>query len=99
MFRLLRESDTRFVTVFIDDVPYRVPCGVSVAAAMLLHLGGGPTRTTPISQSPRAPSCMMGVCFECLAAIDGVPNRQGCLTPVAEGMQIRRQIGARTLGR
>jgi hypothetical protein len=27
--------------------------------------------------------------------IDGVPNRQGCLVPVAEGMRIARQHGAR----
>ncbi len=38
---------------------------------------------------------MMGVCFECLMEIDGVGNRQACLTPVAEGMQVRRQRGAR----
>ncbi len=35
---------------------------------------------------------MMGVCFECLVEIDGVPNRQGCLRNVTEGMRIRRQV-------
>ena len=30
----------------------------------------------------------MGVCFECLVTIDGEPNRQACLTPVAQGMTI-----------
>jgi predicted molibdopterin-dependent oxidoreductase YjgC len=38
---------------------------------------------------------MMGVCFDCLVEIDGVPNRQACLTEAVDGMQIRRQIGAR----
>jgi predicted molibdopterin-dependent oxidoreductase YjgC len=52
-------------------------------------------RATPVSGSPRAPYCMMGVCFDCLMEIDGVPNRQACLVPVAEGMRIRRQQGAR----
>jgi hypothetical protein len=37
---------------------------------------------------------MMGVCFECLLAIDGVPNQQGCLIPVVEGMRIDRQLGS-----
>jgi NADH dehydrogenase/NADH:ubiquinone oxidoreductase subunit G len=37
---------------------------------------------------------MMGVCFECLVEIDGVPARQSCLVPVREGMSIKRQIGA-----
>jgi D-hydroxyproline dehydrogenase subunit gamma len=40
---------------------------------------------------------MMGVCFECLAEVDGVANRQGCLTAVREGMQIARQRGLREL--
>ncbi|MNG28551.1 hypothetical protein D3C84_1138290 [compost metagenome] len=40
---------------------------------------------------------MMGVCFECLVEIDGVPNRQGCLIEVADGMRIRSQEGARDL--
>lgn len=70
--------------------------GDSVAAA-LLAAGETVLRATPISQAPRAPYCMMGVCFECLMEIDGVGNRQACLTPVAEGMQVRRQHGAREL--
>ena len=51
------------------------------------------TRTTPVSGSPRAPLCMMGVCFECLMEIDGVPNRQACQVEVAPGMTVRRQQG------
>jgi D-hydroxyproline dehydrogenase subunit gamma len=38
----------------------------------------------------------MGVCFECLVAIDGRGNRQACLTPVEEGMQVETQHGAAT---
>jgi predicted molibdopterin-dependent oxidoreductase YjgC len=38
---------------------------------------------------------MMGVCFDCLMEIDGVPNRQACQVLVREGMQVRRQEGAR----
>lgn len=40
---------------------------------------------------------MMGVCYECLMVIDGVASRQACLVPVAEGMRIERQPGARSL--
>ncbi|MDR5664870.1 (2Fe-2S)-binding protein, partial [Burkholderia cenocepacia] len=39
------------------------------------------------------PFCMMGVCFDCLVEIDGVPNVQGCMTPVADGMQVRAMHG------
>ena len=68
--------------------------GDTVAAA-LLAAEIGAFRSTPMSGAPRAAHCMMGVCFECLVEIDGVPNRQACLTQAVEGMQIRRQIGAR----
>jgi predicted molibdopterin-dependent oxidoreductase YjgC len=38
---------------------------------------------------------MMGVCFECLVAIDGVGSRQACLVPVRDGMRIETQRGRR----
>jgi predicted molibdopterin-dependent oxidoreductase YjgC len=41
---------------------------------------------------------MMGVCFDCLVEIDGVPNRQACLESVREGMRVRRQRGAADIG-
>jgi predicted molibdopterin-dependent oxidoreductase YjgC len=51
-----------------------------------------------VSGEPRAPYCMMGVCFECLVEVDGVPNVQACMTSVREGMTVRRQHGARQIG-
>ena len=42
---------------------------------------------------------MMGVCFECLVAIDGVGSRQACLTRVRDGMAIETQQGKREAGR
>jgi predicted molibdopterin-dependent oxidoreductase YjgC len=42
---------------------------------------------------------MMGVCFDCLVTIDGVGSRQGCLVPVADGMQIEIRKGKREIGR
>ena len=38
---------------------------------------------------------MMGICFDCLAEIDGVPNRQACMVTVVPGMRIAPQQGAR----
>jgi D-hydroxyproline dehydrogenase subunit gamma len=37
------------------------------------------------------------VCFDCLMRIDGVPNVQGCLVQVCEGMRIERQLGTREI--
>jgi hypothetical protein len=68
--------------------------GDSLAAA-LLAAGVAAFRDTPGSGVPRGPWCLMGVCFDCLVEVDGVPNRQACLMPVAEGMRVRRMRGAR----
>ena len=57
----------------------------------------GRVRTTPVTGELRAPYCLMGVCFECLVEIDGVPNQQGCLAQVREGMRIERQLGKRRI--
>jgi predicted molibdopterin-dependent oxidoreductase YjgC len=84
------------IDIWFDDVHFRVPGGRSVAAA-LLTTGATTFRTTPISGAPRAPYCMMGVCFECLVEIDGKPSCQSCLVTVTNGMRIRTQHGAREL--
>jgi len=68
----------------------KVAPGESVAAALLAS-GNPVCRHTPATGADRAPFCMMGVCFDCLMEIDGVPNRQACLVEVREGMQVRRQ--------
>lgn len=94
MFKRLPRSDPKTVTIHIEDQPVQAAVGDTVAAAMLAA-GFVSLRTTPVSQSPRGPYCLMGVCFDCLAEIDGVPNRQACMTTVAEGMRVSRQEGAR----
>lgn len=93
MFRRLETSggDIRF-SFEGRDVAARP--GDSVAAA-LLAAGEMNLRETSISGAPRAPYCMMGVCFDCLMEIDRVGNRQACLTRVVAGMRVRRQRGAR----
>lgn len=93
MFKRLNEAPGDTVTVEIEGVSVTVPAGESVAAAVLAH-GLKHTRTTPVTGKPRAPYCMMGVCFDCLMEIDGKPNRQACMVQVEEGMKIRRQHGA-----
>lgn len=91
-------EDVPLVTITLDGRTAQVPAQASVAAA-LLAAGADPFRTTAISQSPRAPYCMMGVCFECLVTIDGVGNRQGCMVAARDGMRVETQEGKRELGR
>ena len=95
MFRPRPDSLTATIAVDVEGRKVLVPEGASAAAAVLV--AGLPSiRDTPVGHSERAPYCMMGVCFDCLAEIDGVPNRQSCMVTALPGMHIRRQRGART---
>jgi D-hydroxyproline dehydrogenase subunit gamma len=97
MFRRLPEATGPTVHLTVDGRAIEARDGDSVAAA-LLAAGIDVCRTTPVSGAPRAPYCMMGVCFDCLITVDGVGNRQGCLVRVAEGMALATQHGKRELG-
>jgi len=98
MFRRLPDIAGDKVAFTLDGKPLEVRAGDSVAAALLAN-GIAACRTTPVSGAPRAPYCMMGVCFECLITIDGVGNRQGCMALVQPGMALETQIGKREAGR
>lgn len=80
------------VRIHFDGRSLSVPEGSSVAAA-LLQAGVREFRHSPVGGGPRAPYCMMGVCFECLVTIDGEPSRQACLIPVRDGMHVQPQDG------
>jgi predicted molibdopterin-dependent oxidoreductase YjgC len=94
---MLVRAGTSDLTIWFEETAVPARAGDSVAVALLAG-GIATTRTTPVSGSPRGPFCMMGACFECLAVVDGRPNVQTCMTPVRDGMQVRRQDGSRTLG-
>jgi D-hydroxyproline dehydrogenase subunit gamma len=96
MFRKLHDPGASAITIFIDGRPVAAEAGESVAAVMLRQPEAW-SRTTPVSYSPRAPYCMMGVCFECIVEVDGQGSVQGCLTPVSDGMRVNRQQGPRRL--
>ena len=67
------------------EIPAR--CGQTIAAALLA--GGVRTfRQTRRGNAPRGLYCGMGICFDCLVAVDGRPNVRACVTPVEDGMRI-----------
>ena len=92
MFRLLGAADD-LVTIELDGAEAKVPAGVSVAAA-LLYLDRIPTRHSVVNGTPRAPFCMMGICFECLIEIDGVVDQRACQLQVRAGMRLRLQLAS-----
>lgn len=96
MFRKLNDPGAQALTLTIDGRTVVADVGESVAS-VLLRQDPPIARTTPIHKSPRAPYCMMGVCFECLAIVDGIASTQTCMVPVREGMRVERQHGKRSV--
>jgi hypothetical protein len=94
LFRALH-SEPRRIHLEFDGEPIAAREQETVASLLLGLVDPHHYRQSRVSAEPRAPLCMMGVCFECLVEIDGQTNQQGCLVRVRDGMRIRRQIPER----
>lgn len=92
MFKPCTEPESATLTVVVESESVAALADETVAG-VLLRVFGADYRTHTVGEQARAPYCLMGVCFECLAEVDGVPNRQACLMPVRDGMTIARQRG------
>ena len=92
MFRKILDASNDTLTIYIDGVEVTAQESESVAA-VLLRQNPAWNRSTPVSGERRAPFCMMGVCFDCLAIVDGVASTQTCLVRVRDGMKVERQHG------
>lgn len=69
--------------------------GQSVAAA-LVAAGITDWRTTRNGGRPRGLFCGIGVCFDCLITVDGVPDQRACLVTAADGMRLGDDAGTGT---
>lgn len=65
--------------------------GQSVGAA-LTDAGIRSWRTTRRTGRPRGLFCGIGVCFDCLLEIDGIPNQRACMTPARDSATVRSQV-------
>jgi D-hydroxyproline dehydrogenase subunit gamma len=63
--------------------------GETIAAALVAS--GVTTLRHGPDGSPRGLFCGMGICFECLMTVDGVPNVRVCVTAAAPGMRVETQ--------
>ncbi|KAJ9431809.1 (2Fe-2S)-binding protein [Pantoea sp. YR343] len=84
------ESTEQTVSFYFEGRSISAQPGDTVASALT---GAGLTdfRDSAVSGAPRGIYCMMGACFDCLVEIDGIANRQACMTPVTEGLKVSRQ--------
>ena len=62
--------------------------GAALMAAGILTL-----RTTRRQGRPRGLFCGIGLCFDCLVVVDGIPNQQACLVAVKPDMLVQVQTG------
>jgi hypothetical protein len=56
-----------------------------VAAALMMS--GEPCRFS-VSGEARGPLCGMGICMECRATVDGIPQQRTCQLACAAGMNV-----------
>jgi predicted molibdopterin-dependent oxidoreductase YjgC len=78
----------RAVTIVVNGEPLEAYAGETVAAALLAS-GRRAFRHTDKSGAPRGVFCGMGVCYDCLVTVDGVPNVRACVTQICDGMVVR----------
>ena len=81
------------IKVTVDDQPVEAYAGETVAT-VLMASGHDIFQNTEHDHTPRTLYCGMGVCFNCVVTVDGVPNVRACVTPVSEGMVIETGGGA-----
>jgi len=77
----------RALELRVDGEPLLAYEGETIATALLAS-GRGALRLTPKKGRPRGLFCGMGVCFDCLVTVDGVPNVRSCVTAARAGMQV-----------
>ena len=80
------------LSLTFDGATIEARPGQSVAAA-LTDAGIRSWRTTRHGQRPRGLFCGIGVCFDCLLVVDGLPNQRACLVPAREGMRLETGTG------
>lgn len=84
--RLENVERTIPITIKVNGEPVTAYAGESIAAALMAS-GHRAYRTTA-GGSPRGLFCGMGICFDCLVTVNGVPNVRACMTEVSDGCKV-----------
>lgn len=94
MFEQLIEAPETLVPFVFDGATVLGSPRETVAAA-LLRASILTLRRSPVSGAPRAPFCMMGVCYDCLVEVEGAGTRQACMIYPQPGMRISSLVERR----
>ncbi|WP_223267933.1 (2Fe-2S)-binding protein [Streptosporangium nondiastaticum] len=82
------------MTVYVDGERHRALPGQTVAA-LLLATGHRSWRTTRLGGRPRGVFCGIGVCYDCLLVVNGLPDVRACLRELRDGDRVETLRGAR----
>ncbi|CAM4225594.1 (2Fe-2S)-binding protein [Nocardiopsis rhodophaea] len=79
-----RETSDRRVTVHLGTTPLTGEAGQTIAGVLLAN-GVTTWRTTRKARRPRGVFCGIGVCFDCLVTVNGVPDVRACQRTARDG--------------
>lgn len=77
----------------VDGATVAVPAGSSLAAVLVAERRPG-WRRTRMAGEPRGVFCGMGVCFDCLVELNGVPGVRACLVDARPGDEVVTDLGS-----
>ena len=75
------------VTFLVNGKKVQAYRGETLLAA-LLAAGYKRLKKSPVNHDPRGALCGMGVCFECIVTVNGIPNTRSCMIEVENNMEI-----------
>ena len=87
-----KRSNEKLVTIAFEGKELKAWSGQTVASVLMANNIVRLGRSRKLLQ-PRGVFCGNGRCCSCFMTIDGREHVRSCMTPVAEGMQIRTNEG------
>jgi hypothetical protein len=87
---LVRPQLASPVTIIVDEEPVTGTLGQSIAGVILAS-GRLNLRRTAGRGEPRGVFCGIGVCFDCLITVNGLPDVRGCQRRAADGDRVLTQ--------
>ena len=93
MFKRMNTASTGDKTIILTVEGKEITAFESdTVAAAMLAAGFTYMRITPVKEKQRGPYCMMGICFDCMVEINGVPDQRACQILVQPGMRVNIQV-------
>lgn len=86
-------EQTATLTITVDDTAYTGVAGQTLAG-VLLASGRTQWRRTSAQGRPRGLFCGIGVCFDCIATVNGVRDVRLCQRRAADGDRVETQHDA-----